>query len=533
MEEGSADLRTPGSRNRSRYILINTLSSYGRDAVDTIIFLILIPFIIKTLGSESFGLWSLIWSFLAIFELADLGFGASVIKYVADARGRKDMERLRRIICTLFWIYAVLGVVVMSGIFASLLFFNRLFDIPPHQEAMARAVILILGVRSSLYLPLGMFRGVLVGYQKLSVANGYKVLGNLLYLIAVISILKMTPDIRMLAFINALTGLIPMVTMMIHACRMEPFLSMRPRYFERSLLMELSSFSLYFSFTQIAGLIATRADAMIIKLFFPLETVGIYSVGLRLAEKAGAFCSHLTRALTPVFAELHGSDEQSNVRAAYFLGSKLVIAFATPLLLGLGLLAKPLVFAWTGPDFAEAVPVCQWLTAAAMISIIHGNSVNVLSMGDRQRYVAISLLVGQLLNIVLSFLLIQPLGMVGVSMATFIAYIPTYVGLLQICAGRVHGITLMRFYKTTLFPSFVPAIAMAGALWGICRYWTLTNLLEVAIVEVLGIVVFGVVFWFVGFNGRERIYLTNRLRRVLGRGHPTKPTDHVARPEER
>ena len=91
-------------KNRSRYILMNTLSSYGRDIVDTLAFLILIPFIIKTLGKESFGLWSLIWSFLAIFELADLGFAASVIKYVADARGKGDEQRLKEIVCTLVWI---------------------------------------------------------------------------------------------------------------------------------------------------------------------------------------------------------------------------------------------------------------------------------------------------------------------------------------------------------------------------------------------------------------------------------------------
>ena len=90
------------SQNRSRYILINTLSSYGRDIVDTITFLVLIPFIIKILGSETFGLWSLIWAFLAIFELADMGFGASVVKYVADARGRRDAQRQQSVILLRF-----------------------------------------------------------------------------------------------------------------------------------------------------------------------------------------------------------------------------------------------------------------------------------------------------------------------------------------------------------------------------------------------------------------------------------------------
>lgn len=262
-------------------------------------------------------------------------------------------------------------------------------------------------------------------------------------------------------------------------------------------------------------MIATRADAMIIKLFLPLESVGIYSVGMRLSEKANLFCSHLTRSLTPVFAELHGSGEQSNVRAAHYLGSKLTVAFATPLLLGLGMLAEPLILAWTGKDFLMAVPVCQWLAAAAMVSIVHGNTLNLLSMGGHQKYVALCIVGGQLLNLVLSFALIRPLGIVGVSMATFIAAVPIYIGLIEWYAGRLHGRSVWEFYKAAVFPSAIPALLMAAMFVWVRRYWNLDNLIEVAVLETLGIIFFGSIFWFIGFRSKERRYFTDKLRRAV------------------
>jgi O-antigen/teichoic acid export membrane protein len=511
------DRSPPAERNRSRYILLNTLSSYGRDAVDTVAFLVLIPFIIKMLGKESFGLWSLIWSFLAIFELADLGSSAAVVKFVADARSRQDMDQLKRIICTLFWAYVIQGTVVMAAIGASLLFFNRVFDIPQDQASYAHAVLLILGIRSALYLPLGMFRGVLVGFQKMAIANGYKVVATLIYLVAVILLLTFTPDIRVLATANMVTGLLPMLAMMIHCRFLTPAFTLHPRYFERSLVGRLSSFSLYFSLIQVAGMIATRSDAMVIKLFLSLETVGIYSIGMRLSEKASLFCSHLTRALTPVFAELHGAGEKSNIRAAHYLGTKLTVAFATPLLVGLALLAEPLVVAWTGPDFLGAVPVCQWLAAAAMVGLVHGNSVNVLSMGGHHRYVALCILGGQVLNLILSLILIHPLGIVGVSMATFIAAVPTYAGFIERFAGRLQGRSVWHFYRATVLPSVIPALVMAGMFFVIRRSWTLTHLLDVAILETLGIATFGAVYWVVGFQAKERAYFADKVVRVLRR----------------
>lgn len=515
----------PNRKHRSRYILFNTLSSYGRDIVDTVAFLVLIPFIIKTLGMEGFGLWSLIWSFLAIFELADLGFGASVIKYVADARGKGDYGRLRRIICTLFWIYVGLGFVVMLGIGVSLIFFNRVFEIPANQADLALAVLLILGVRSSMYLPLGMFRGVLVGYQKMSAANGYKVAASLFYLVAVLIALTLKPDIRVLAAVNMLTGVLPMLAMMIHVRRIEPNLTLNPRFFERALVRELSSFSLYFSFVQVASMIAARADTMIIKLFLPLETVGVYSIGLRLAEKANVFCSHLTRALSPVFAELHGADEQSNVRTAHYTGAKLVTAFAVPLLLGLGLLAEPLIIAWTGDKFLPAVPVCRWLAAASMIGVIHGPTVNMLSMGGAQRFTAFALFGGQLLNIALSFLLIGPLGIVGVSMATFLAAAPTQIGVIQTRASRQYDRSLWDFYKVTVLPAVIPALVMSLALVGALHLRRPANLFEVAGFEIVAIAVFAVAYWFLGFSSKERAYFMERVRHALRRrkGKPSAP----------
>ncbi len=514
-QEPRGDASEPEKRNRSRYILLNTLSSYGRDIVDTVAFLVLIPFIIKTLGKEIFGLWSLIWAFLAIFELADLGSAASVVKYVADARGKRDTEQLKKIVCTLFWSYVVQGAIVMIGIGLSLLFFNKVFQIPPDEERTAHAVLLILGIRCAVYLPLGMFRGVLVGFQKMAIANAYKVVASLIYLVSVLLLLTWTPDVRGLAVVNTVTGLLPMLAMMVHCRFLIPGFSLSPRYFDRSLVVKLSSFSLYFSLVQVAGMIATRSDAMVIKLFLPLETVGIYSIGMRLSEKANLFCSHLTRALTPVFAELHGAGEQANIRAAHYLGTKLTVAFATPLLAGLALLAEPLIVTWTGPDFLSAVPVCRWLVAAAMVGLVHGNTVNVLSMGGHHRHVALSIFAGQILNLLLSLILIRPWGIVGVSVATFISAVPTYVFLIEMFAGRVQGRSLWHFYRATVVPSVIPALVMAGMFFAVRRVWVLTTLAEVAILEVLGIAVFAAVYWVLGFQAKERSYFAEKVLRTL------------------
>lgn len=501
-------------KNRSRYILINTLSSYGRDVVDAVVFLILTPLIARILGSETFGLWQLLWAFISFFVLMDMGLGVSVVKYISDAKGKGDMDRQRRIISTLFWIYVGMAVLLVAGVTASVLFFNDVFDIPDHQQEVARAVLIILGMRLAFNMPFGMFRGVLIGYQKLAVANYYKILASICYLALVWTILNVVKDLRTLAVLNMLTGIAPMIAMMIHAKSTLPAISINPKLFDRSLVRQVTSFSIFIMIGQISTLIATRVDVIIIKAFMSLEMVAIYAIAMRLSEKAQQFCFQLIRALTPVFAEMHGSGEESNVRAAWFMGSKLSVAFAMPLLVGLILLAEPLVLAWMGPEFAGSAPALQWLASATLIAVIHGNSSNILSMEGHHKYLAFSMLSGQLLNIVLSVILIQRYGIVGVAVSTFVSSLPQFFIFIQTRACQIHQVSHWKFYSRTVAPSIVPVSIMIFAIYVGFHFRPQLNLLDVAIFEILGVIIFGVVFWFIGFTGKERSYFKKKLNRM-------------------
>jgi O-antigen/teichoic acid export membrane protein len=511
MNEGSS------RKGRSRDILANVLTSYVREVVEILSFLVLIPFLIRTLGTETFGLWSLIWSFVSLFSLIDMGIGSSVVKYVADAKGRDDLERQQQVISTIFWIYMGLGVLLLGGVAASLLFFNEAFDIPEAQRASARMVLLILGVRSAFSIPLDLFRGILVGYQRSRVANAYRTLATVAYFIAVLLVLPHVPTLWMLAALNLLMGVVPRLAMLIHARTTLPGVTLHPRYFNRKTVGEVTSFSVYFMIIQVSALIYTRVDALIIKAYLPLEMVAVYSIAMRLSDTAERFCTQLDRVLTPVVAELKGAEDTANIRAVWFRGTKLTVAMAAPLVTGLAMLAEPLIRAWTGPEFALAAPTLYWLLAATMIGIIHGNTHNLLSMGGDQRYQAFSVLAGQGLNILLSILLIRPFGIVGVSMATLLSILPSDVGLIQTRAGRRYGCSHWAFYRRTVLPSVPSAVLIAAFLYGVQRWWKLDTLVEVGLAEAAGVALFGLSFWWIGFDGKERAYFKEKVWKRVGR----------------
>lgn len=500
-------------KNRSVFILKNTLSNYVRQGVQIAVFLVLTPFVASRLGTEGFGLWALLQAVIGLFGLFDLGFGTSVVKYVADARGKQDDRRLANLVSTFFWVYMVLGAAVMGAAALFSLFLPELLNIPEAYEDASRMVFLLVAFRTAVGMPLGMFAGVMTGFQRQWWANMFKTASTLLYAAGAFWALTVQPSVEFLALANLISHTAAMGVGALVCIRVLPGVSIRLREARLSMVREVSSFSMYIFIIQVSTLIYTRVDSLIVQSFLSLSAVALYSVAARVAEEASGLCRQLTNALTPVIAELHGSGENQNIREVFRLGTKLSTALAVPLLTGLAFLAEPLLSVWMGESFREAAPAAQILLAAMMVSVIHGNAANVLSMTGHQRYLSRVFFGGQLLNLGLTLLLIRSLGLPGAALATLISTSCTDIILVQPKAGKTTGIRNGYFYGSAVLPSLLPLGIMAAALAGAVRIIPPDSLAAIALLEFIACLVFFTAFFFIGLTGRERSYLLSRLKR--------------------
>jgi O-antigen/teichoic acid export membrane protein len=500
-------------KNRSSAIIKNTLSNYFRQAVQILVFLVLTPFIAKRLGTEAFGLWALLQAVIGLFGLIDLGFGTSVVKYVAEARSNEDATRLSCLTATFFWVYMVLGAIVMVIASAFVIVLPSVLSIPENYTRAAQMVFILVAFRTALGMPLGMFMGVMTGFQRQWWANSFKIAGTLLYAGGTFWALLTEPSIERLGMVNLISNTIAMALGAWICVTRLPGVSVNPKFFRMHLVREISSFSMFIFIIQVSTLIYTRVDSLIVQSVLALSAVALYSVASRIAEEASGMCRQLTNALTPIIAELHGSGDKQNIRAVLLLGTKLSTALAVPLLIGLAFLIEPLLVAWMGEDFRHATVASQILLAAMLISVIHGNAANVLSMTGHQRYLAGAFFGGQMLNLTLTLLFIRWFGLMGVALATLISSALVDIGLVQPKANRSTDITFMRFYLSSVVPSIIPVLIMYGALFGIVRIYPPNSLFAIAVIEAVACLVFFSAFILLGLKKDERNYIYHKIRK--------------------
>lgn len=499
--------------HRTHQVMLNTLTNYLRQGMQILVFLIITPFIASSLGQEKFGLWSLIQATVGIFSLLDLGLATSVVKYVADARGRNDPERLRAMVATFFWVYVILGCIMFFTALGFSLKMIPLLKIPEQYAEVGRAVFIIVAFRVALEFPLRMFNGVLTGYQKQWWSNLIQVIGFLAYAVIAWWVLKYTPTLRALAWVNfGANTVVGLVSMLICVCALDGS-TVSPRYVRVRLMPEVASFSMYFFLIQISGLIYMRVDLLIIQSFLSLTAVAVYTVASRIAENAQLFCKQMTNALTPLFAEMRGGREEENIRRLYMMGTKISTGLATPLMVGLFWFAEDLVVAWMGEEFRSAASPCRLLIVAMSISVVHANTANVLMMTDHHKFVSKCFVIGQFFNLFLTIMLIQFWGMNGVAIATLTTSVLIDMIVIQAKANQIYHFNLWVFYSKGVFPSVFPALVMLGAIWGLQQIYTHDSLFHIAALELLACAVFGALFIRLGLSAEERHYLKQRLLR--------------------
>jgi len=399
-------------------------------------------------------------------------------------------------------------------------FLGHIFDIPNNLLRIASVVFMILSFRVATGMPLGLFVGLLVGHRKQAYSSLIKACGILAYGIFVYFMLRLKPSAISLAGCNILVHLLSNAVIVAVALRVVPEFTIRPSLFSRSLVKEISSFSGAAFLVQISSLLYTRVDIFVIQRFLSLTSVARYSVAMQTIERGALFCHQMTKALTPLIAEMKGANDEQSIRLILRKGTKLNTALATPLLGGLVWLAPDLINSWMGPEFSDSILPMRLLAGVAWIVAFSGVSSTILTMTGHQKREARLTIVGQLLNLGLTLALVHRYGLNGVAFASLFSGVA--VSLVTIgFTLRTLRVSFWRMYGPafgSLFPLVLMFSAMAGMQWASrAAGIQAPHLFLVAVYEGVGCLVFFVAFYLFGCSSKERAYYQSKVKAILAR----------------
>lgn len=508
---------------RSRQLVLNMSATYLRFGVGLVVTLLITPVIINGVGKDDFGLWSLTWATVGLLELLDLGLRTGVVKWVADARGRGDVEARNELVATHLVVFILLSLVAALGVAALSTLYPESFDIPLDQRHKALTLLWIVSTQGLfLALPTSVFHGVLFGEQRIAAINGVQAAVNVAYAVAVWKYLGGGGSVVGLAWLS-LGSMVAEVTLLAAlAFALVPDLRFPLGSVNLARLRQVFAFSSAMLLINVSNLILLRTDPLIVKLVLPLAAVAVYALALKIAVTLYFLIKQVSNVLAPLLAQLKGEGEDGLIGQALVDGTRFNFALATCLALGGAALADELVIRWVGPDFAASAPVLIVLLAATALAAPPMMAGAVLGMTGHHREAARLALVAAVTNVGVSLTLVGPLGLVGVALGTLLTTCVVDNGLMVRRACLRYGIPYGEHLRRTALPLLLPAAAQLAITLGIKATWPPSTVAAVVAEAIPGGLIFAAAFWLTGMKPEERARVRGFVARrsPLSRGAP-------------
>jgi len=436
---------------RSRMVW-NVIVSWASQLVFIAAGFIMPRMIDRKLGQTTLGIWDFSWSMVAYFGLIQVGVGASVNRYVAKYRARKEMRLVSSVVSSVMFLQCLMGVVVigLTGIVVHLLpsFWGQQLG---EGTGDAQVVVLTLGVSLACQISLAAFTGVLTGCHRWDIHNYIKSGWYAATVAAMITFLYLGLGIRSLAVANLVGLFLADLNRVFYALKLCPGMQIGLRFARLAMMRDAFAFGLKTLAPRVGNLLINQTSSILIASFLGPAALALYSRPRSLAQHTHMLVSKLAFVVTPTASALHSTSHREELRELAVSVTRYAACVSLPLTIGLAIMGGPLMLLWMGPDYTNGILVALIaLGNFAMFTFMP--AMNILTGLNAHGRPGMVQLVAAGCSVGLAFLALGPLrlGLEGVALAVGIPLTLTYGAYVSVYMCRKLGISWARFMWESL-----------------------------------------------------------------------------------
>lgn len=341
----------------------NIFANYAGHIYMTGANLLMVPFYLRFMGAETYGLIGVFAMMQMWFQLLDVGLTPTMQRETARYRGGgTDVLSLRRLMRALEGIFvasAVVGVaVIATGADAIAMHWLKVQSLPLSE---VRNAVMLMALLTALRWICGLYRGAIIGLEKQIWLNGFNVVTTTLRCVLVLPFLILvgSSPTHFFSFQLAI-AVLETAWLIAQIYRMLPIdKSSPPVRWEFAPLRSVLTFSVSIAFTSSMWVLLTQTDKLVLSRLLPLAEYGYFTIAVLVAGGVMLISSPISTALQPRMTNILASGDESGMVLLYRQGTQLVVVLCVPAALLLAFFPRQVLWAWTGnADVADsAAPV--------------------------------------------------------------------------------------------------------------------------------------------------------------------------------
>ncbi len=435
---------------------INVLISWFAHAVTLGIGFFLMPYILHTVGDNTYGTWLFLNSIAGQTGLLYLGFGDAISRFTAKYTAEQRWIQLNRTVSCITSVY--LGSALLAFSLGCLLTWLApwLHAWPGESITEVRWAIFLLGLNAAVSIGGSAFGGVLMGIQRFDVERSIVITIGIVRLVLTLLLLHAEQGLVTLALIFLAVTVVENMLTAWSAFRFVPHLQLRFRHLRKDVYQRCFGFSIFSFLALISEHLIYMVDTILIGIFLGPVAVVPYYIAARLCEMIRIPVIQVGHVFLPRAGQLHAMKEGDQLRSLVCQGMGLAFLLVSCAFIGAICFSPLMIKVWIGGGYDSSYTILVLLIAGQVIALPTHLMRHVLTGTGYVRLPALLFFLEAICNFVLSLILLQWWGLYGIIWGTLIPLVIVELGLLLPLGMKQLELTWRQIASDALEPQLIP-----------------------------------------------------------------------------
>jgi len=473
------------------------------------------PYIVNKMGTDAYGLLSIILTMVGYFNLADFGMGNTVVKYLSEYLARKDNEMVKKLVRTAFVYYGIVGltasllIAILSPVLVS-----RVIMIPAGLRQTAVQAFYVTAVTFFFHMMVTLLTSILKGYQRFELLAGRDIGIYTLSTVLTVILLSLGYGLLEIVMLNLFISLVSMAMFFFVVKRLLGTIRIRPKW-DREAFYILFQFSKWKFVGGWSSKFAYTFDKVIISSILGVSQVTFFIIPLNLAQYVGMkLIGTINQVLYPLMSESAAIDDKKNRKELYFRSLKWIFILLSPAVLYLVVFGDKFLYYWIGEEFSKKGTLVLWiLTLSYFASALVYNDVSYFEAMGNAKLPSLTSLASAMIITSLNLLLLPVFGIVGAALAFAAAAFLTGIYIKHKTLYGMLDSNWREFFKAVILQPLSAILASAAFLMPL-RLFGANKVYYFSLVPVTGIIILLSFYFFRCFDYRDREIISSFYRRV-------------------
>lgn len=484
--------------------------------LNTIVGLAYTPYMLRCLGQNEYGLYSLVASIIAYLTILDFGFGNAIIRYTAKFRAEGKKQEQWEMFGMFLIVYSIIGLITFGGGLALYYNVDALFDrtMTASDLNQARTMMLLLTFNLAFTFPLSIFGSIITAYENFIFQRVVNILRIILSTGVLILVLAIGFKAVALVVVQTIFNLLTLLINLFY-CKKKLRIRIIFGKFDFIFFKEIIVYSFWIFLNAIMDKIYWGTGQFVLGAVSGTIAVAVFSVAIMLEQMYMTFSSAIVSVLLPKVTGMVAKGVDRSTLSNLFISTGriqcMIIAFILSAFIIFG---KVFIKLWAGPSYSDSYIITLIFFIALFTPLIQNTGITILQARNQMKFRSLLYLAISFASLGFQIVLSKLYGAIGCACAIGLALIIGQGIIMNIYYYKWQSIDIPEFWRQIGKIIVIPIIIVIFSIF-LLEYFDHSNLIYLIIGSIIFTVIYIFLMWSFAMNQYEKSLVINPIQKLL------------------